>query len=68
LQRIAHALGSHGDAVTDPDGIKAQAHQARGVNAFFDPGSQMIQVHVAGIALKPYAADPHLGLAHIVFG
>ncbi len=65
LQRVAHAVGAHADAVADADGVEAHAHQIGRFDAFFHFGGQVEQVHVAGVALVPDAGNAHLGLVHV---
>ena len=67
LQRITHAVGTHGDAVTDTNGIETHANQAGGLDPLLDLRGQVVEVHIAGVALPPDAGDADLGLLH-VFG
>ncbi len=66
LERVAHALGAHRDAVGDTDGVEAHSDHARGHDALFDPSSELIEVHVAGIPLVPDRGDADLRLVHVV--
>ena len=68
LQRIAHAIGAHRDAIADPDGVEAQTHHAGGVHTFLHLFGQPQKMHVAGIALVPNAGNAHLRLGHVLFG
>jgi hypothetical protein len=65
LQRVAHALGAHGDAVADADGVELHAQQARALHALLDLVVEVHQVHVARVARVPYGADAHLRLVHV---
>ena len=67
LQRIAHPIRPHRNAITDADGVEAHPHQARSDHPFLDKGGQIIQMHVAGIALIPNTGDPYLSFVHIRF-
>ncbi len=62
LQRKAHAIGAHGNAVAHADGVEAHADHARGLHAFFHFFGQVEQVHVARVAFKPHARNAYLRL------
>src|SRR5439155_11874596 len=66
LQRIAHPLGPHADAVGDAHGVEPHADQAYLIYARLDLLGQTVEVHVAGISLVPDAGDPDLGLVHVL--
>ncbi len=68
LERVAHALGAHRDAVADADGVEPHADQAGRLHAFLHLVGEVVQVHVAGVALVPDAGDADLGLVHVLFG
>ena len=68
LQRIAHAGGAHRDAVGDADGVEPHADQPGRLDPFLHLGSQVAEVHVAGVALVPHAGDADLRLVHVVVG
>ena len=61
LEREAHAVGAHGDAVADADGVEAHADQSGGGDAFLHFRGKVEQVHVAGVAFEPDAGDADLG-------
>ena len=67
LQRIAHPLRAHRDAIADADRIEAEADEAGRLRALLHLLSQAEKVHIAGVALKPHAGDPDLRLIHIFF-
>src|SRR5262249_4526943 len=62
-QRGAHALGAHGLAVGDGDGIELHGSAARGANALFHLSREAAQVKVAGHGFNPGVghADERLG-------
>ncbi len=64
-QRVAHPLGSHRDTVADADGVEAEADQARRLHAFLDVRGEAVEMHVAGVAFVPHAADAHLRLLQV---
>ena len=68
LQREAHAVGAHRDAIADADRIEPHANQPGGLHPFLDLGGQIQQVHVAGVSLVPHAGDADLGFVHVGFG
>ena len=69
LERVAHAVGAHRDAVADtPIGVEPHADHAGRRHAFLDLVAEVEQVHVAGVALVPDAADADLRLVHVGFG
>ena len=68
LERIAHAVGPHRDAVADADGVETHADHAGGHDPLFDPLGEGIEVHVAGVAFVPDAGDADLRLLHVGFG
>ncbi len=67
LQRKAHAVRAHRNTVTDTDGIKTHANQPGSFDTLFDPGCQLIQVHIARVAFVPHAGDANLCFLHVVF-
>ena len=68
LQRVAHSVGTHRDAVADTDGIELQAKQAGLSDALFAFPAEVQQVHVARVSLVPHARDADLSLVHVLFG
>ncbi len=62
LQRIAHAVGAHRDAVGDADRVEPHADQPGFRHAFLHLGGEVQEVHVAGVAFEPHAGDADLGL------
>ena len=68
MQGIAHPVGAHRDAVTDTDGIESHPYDSRLRHANFYLFGQLIEVHVACVALVPDAGDADLGLVHVGFG
>ena len=62
LQRVAHAVGAHRDAVGDADRVEPHADEAGFRHALLDLGREVEQVHVAGVAFEPHAGDADLGL------
>jgi hypothetical protein len=67
-QRIAHAVGAHRQPVAHADGVEAKADEPSSLDAFLDAGRQPVEMHVAGVALVPHAADADLGLLQIGVG
>ena len=65
LERKAHAVGAHGDAVADADGVEAHADEARGFHSLFYFRREVEQVHVARIAFEPDAGDADLRFGQI---
>ncbi len=63
LQRVAHAVGAHRDAVADADGVEPHADQAGRDDPLLDSIGQPFEVHVAGVALVPHAGDADLRLS-----
>jgi len=49
-------------------GFDTHANQAGRLHPFLHPLSERVQVHVAGVALVPHAADTDLRLIHVLFG
>src|SRR5262249_43807589 len=68
LQRIAHAVGAHRDAVADTDGVEPHADHAGSAHPATYFGRELEQVHVAGVAVVPDAGDADLRLAHVLGG
>ena len=66
LQRIAHPLGTHRDAVGNADGIEPHPNHPGPDYAFLDLCGELIEVHVAGIALVPHAGDADLSLLQVL--
>ena len=52
-ERSAHALGAHGFAVRDGDGVELHGRAASGADAFLDLGRQAAQVKVARHGFDP---------------
>ena len=65
LQRIAHPLGPHGDAIANPNGVKAHADHPRILDPLLDLGGELIEMHIAGIAFVPDTCDTDLRFGHI---
>ena len=65
LQREAHAVRAHRDAVAHADRVEPHPDQAGVGDAFLDLLGQRQQVHVAGVAFEPDAGDADLRLVHI---
>jgi hypothetical protein len=61
LQREAHAVGAHRDAVADADGVEAHADQPAPTTPFLHLSARVVEVHVAGVAFVPDAAMPTCG-------
>ena len=68
LQRVAHAVGAHRDAVGDADRVEPHADEPGRLHALLHFGREVQQVHVARVALEPHAGDADLRLLHVVFG
>ena len=68
LQRVAHPFGSHRDAVAHADRIEPHPDHPRRLHSLFHFQRQIVEVHVAGVALVPHAGDADLRLVHILFG
>jgi hypothetical protein len=67
LERVAHTGGSHGDTVTDTDGVEAVADKSGLLDTLLDLCSQIIQVHVAGVSFVPAAHPSHVRRKKVVF-
>ena len=65
LEREAHAVGAHRDAVADADRVEPHADQAGGGDALLDLLGQLEKVHVARVAFEPDAGDADLRLVHV---
>jgi hypothetical protein len=68
LKAEAHAFGAHRDPVGYTYRIEAHADHVRGNNALLYIGTEVQQVHVAGVALVPNTADANLRLVHVIGG
>ena len=68
LQAERHPVGAHRHPVGHPDRIESHPDHALLGHTFFDVSRQIQQVHVAGIALVPNAADANLRLVHVLAG
>ncbi len=68
LQRVAHSLGAHRDAVADADRVESHTDQVGGDHPLLDPGGQLVQVHVARVPLVPHTGDADLGFLHVGLG
>ena len=64
---IAHAVGAIADAVADANGIEDEPHEVGVPDALFHEFGQVVQVHVAGVAVVAHADDSYLRLLKIVF-
>ena len=67
-QRGLHALGAHGDAVADGDGVELHGRAAGGADAFLHLDGQLAQVVVAGHGFDPGVGDADDGLGKVVVG
>ena len=65
LQRVAHTLGSHADAVTHTNGVELHAVETSALHTLLDLVVQPHQVHVAGVSRVPDTADTDLGLVQV---
>ena len=67
-QRRLHALGAHGDAVADGDGVELHRRAAGRADAFLHLDRQLAQVVVAGHGLDPGIGDADDRLRQILVG
>ena len=65
-QRAFHALGAHGDAVRDADGVELEGRAAGRADAAFDIDRQLAQVEVAGSDFGPGIGDADQWLGQVV--
>ena len=65
-QRRLHALGAHGDAVADGDGVELHRRAAGCANALLDLGRQIAQFEIARHGLDPGVGDADDGLQVVV--
>src|SRR5690606_11051918 len=65
LQRVAHPLGAHADAVGHPDRVEPHADHSSLHDAFLHVLGEAVEVHVAGVALPPVRHDADLRLVEI---
>ena len=63
-----HALGAHGDAVADGDGVEFHGCAAGGADAFLHFDDQVAQVVVAGHRLDPRIGDADDGFGQVLIG
>mmetsp|Transcript_654 Transcript_654/g.1137 ORF Transcript_654/g.1137 Transcript_654/m.1137 type:complete len:270 (+) Transcript_654:417-1226(+) len=68
LEGVSHAGGAHADSVGDADGVEAESDAVAGYDAGLDVFGEFEEVHVAGVAFVPDAADTYLGFGHVFFG
>ena len=66
LQRVAHALCAHGDAITDANGVELHALEASLPYTLCNLVGQVHEMHVAGISRVPHGGAADLGLVHVV--
>ena len=64
-QGKTHAVGAHRDAVAHSDRIEPHPHHAGRQHALTNLGGQLVEVHVAGVALVPHARNADLRLVEI---
>lgn len=57
---LPHAISAHGYCITDSNSVEAQSHQTDLVAAFLDLACQVMQMHVAGVALPPNGRNADL--------
>ncbi len=67
-QRGPHALGAHGFAVGDGDGVELHRRAAGGANAFFHLRREAAQVEVAGHGFDPGVGHSDDGAAEVGVG
>ena len=65
-QRIAHARGTHGDAVGNRDRVEDHALGTGGVDTRGRRVCQFVDVHVAGRHHRPRRGDTHLRLGKVL--
>lgn len=68
LEAVAHAPGTHGDGVADPDGVEAEGDHAGVAYSVAHGLGELEQVHVAGVPLVPDGGDPDLRLVEVGIG
>eukprot|EP00123_Amoebidium_parasiticum_P017280 comp23783_c0_seq1/m.41266 comp23783_c0_seq1/g.41266 ORF comp23783_c0_seq1/g.41266 comp23783_c0_seq1/m.41266 type:complete len:398 (+) comp23783_c0_seq1:1029-2222(+) len=66
LQGVTHARSAHGDTVTDTNGVEPVAHKPGLGHTLLDLEGQLVQMHVARVALIPDGRDADLGLLHVL--
>ena len=66
-QARLHALGAHGDAVVDGDGVELHRRAAGLANALLDGLGDLAQMEVAGADLGPGVGDADDGLVQVFF-
>jgi len=62
---VAHAVGTIADAVADADGVEDEAYELGVPDALLDQLSQVVEVHITGIAVIAHADDADLRLLQI---
>ena len=67
-QARLHALGSHGDAVVDRDGVELHRRAASLAHALLDGLGDLAEVEVARADLGPGVGDADDGLVQVFFG
>jgi len=68
LERVAHTVGAHRDAVGNADGVELPTNEPGRDDALLHFAGEVQEVHVAGVPLEPHAGDADLGLRHVAFG
>ena len=66
-QGIAHPVGAVADAIAYADGMENQSQQICFIDAFFYQFGQVVQVHIAGIAILAHAGNAYLCFFEIGF-
>ena len=67
-ERGLHALGAHGDAVVDGDGVELHGGAAGLADALLDGLGDLAEMEVAGADLGPGVGDADDGLVQVFFG
>ena len=67
-ERGLHALGAHGDAVGDGDGVELHGGAAGLADALLDGFGYLAEMEVTGADLGPGVGDADDGLVQVFFG
>ena len=67
MRRGLHALGAHGDAVGDGDGVELHGRAAGVADALLDGCGDVAEMEVAGADLGPGVGDADDGLVQVFF-
>jgi hypothetical protein len=65
LKGVTHPVRAHRNPVGHADGVEPHADQARIDDPALYDSSEVVEVHVAAVALVPYRRDANLRLVHV---